>query len=1015
MFRKKLMAVMLLLSMVISLFAGALTAAADSGEAIDTAANTQRFFSSSNMVRSSGKTRYETALQTAEKLKTALNVSRFDTIIVACGDKFPDALAASFLAAKRQAPIIIVGATGSGQDKVAEFIGSSLAEGGQVYILGGTGAVPESTETLLRSVASNVRRLSGKSRFETNLSILAEAGTDGESTLLISNGGNYADALSASALGKPILLVDKDRKALTAEQSAFVSGSSFDKFVILGGTGSVPAEYEGIFSSLKSGAEVTRIGGKTRYETSVNIAKQFFTAPSAVTVATGEAFPDGLTGGSLAYALGSPLILTNTGANVYALASAYADENTIGNILILGGTGRIPDEVAKAIVSESTGPDEPAEQKPVVIHVMDMEEAALDDPTDEMLQIPYKDKIEEGDLIVEKAAAKGLNGTSAIRYTQSNPGWATLFNIRWDVIPEHTTDLSGTHIFWFWIDLSSIGGTVKLETYLINYDYNDLYMKEDADFYLWSGGDVVTSKTVHAWDGGGDYGRMPMPERYKGFVGLPYASFNENTGMKSDGTRFDRSCLRGLHVYIPNVSKGSTAYIDDFWATDIDSLPDVEIAPEPLRIQVMDMESKVLDNTPEYEKVYFSWGSSSSPVDSGISLAKVEGKGLNGSAAIEYELLSTTEKPVTIRMDAIDEYPTDLSGTDVFWFWMDASGINRDFKLEPRLLSTDWKYHKLQIGKEYFTWTGGDPVTAVTVEAWSGQSFGRLSLPAKFKGFVGIPFDAFYKGGGDSYAETDFAIDDIKGMLFNLPNPKVSETICFDEFWATEAGQLPNVTIDPEPEQPEGSVRIHVMDMENAALNNPTGEMLQYPWGGGGTDVTLSKVAGKGFNGSAAIEYKMLTTQEKIVRIRMDQIAAYPTDLTGADIFWLWIDTTGVNRALNLELQLYSTSWKDYDLKIGETFYLWEGGASVAEAITVDAWNGIKGRTPLPQNFVGFIGVPFSAFYEKAEDGSDNAWSIDDIKGIRFDLPNPVAGEALYIDEFWATETGQFPDVTFNN
>ena len=51
--------------------------------------------------------------------------------------------------------------------------------------------------------------------------------------VLIATGKNYADSLSASATGLPMLLVDKN---LTDSQKAFLQNTS-RKFVILGGTG----------------------------------------------------------------------------------------------------------------------------------------------------------------------------------------------------------------------------------------------------------------------------------------------------------------------------------------------------------------------------------------------------------------------------------------------------------------------------------------------------------------------------------------------------------------------------------------------------------------------------------------------------------------------------------------------------------------------------------------------------------------------------------------------------------
>ena len=56
------------------------------------------------------------------------------------------------------------------------------------------------------------------------------------------------------------------------------------------------------------------IVGADRYITSVMAAQRFFTNPTAVGIASGVAFPDGLTGGAHIGKLGGPLLLTDPNA-----------------------------------------------------------------------------------------------------------------------------------------------------------------------------------------------------------------------------------------------------------------------------------------------------------------------------------------------------------------------------------------------------------------------------------------------------------------------------------------------------------------------------------------------------------------------------------------------------------------------------------------------------------------------------------------------------------------------------
>ena len=289
--------------------------------------------------RISGKGRCETAYAAADLLKETLGVEKFDAIIIASGENFADALSGSFLAARKNAPILLF--MKGYEERNLAYITENLASGGIVYILGGTASVAQSMEDALEGYT--VRRLSGKSRFDTNLAILEEAGV-GNEDILVCTGWNFADCLSASATGLPILLVDSKAGKLTETQTEFLAEAMDNDFVIIGGTNTVCQEIE---DALRTYGEVGRLNGKSRYETSVLVAEKFFAEgyamadPDIALLTNGQNFPDGLCGGPLAYALKAPIVLVNE-KNEKA-AAAYIAENGITRGVILGGSASVSD------------------------------------------------------------------------------------------------------------------------------------------------------------------------------------------------------------------------------------------------------------------------------------------------------------------------------------------------------------------------------------------------------------------------------------------------------------------------------------------------------------------------------------------------------------------------------------------------------------------------------------------------------------------------------------------------
>ena len=284
------------------------------------------------VVRISGQTRYETGYKVADALKEELGVDKFDAVVVATGKNFADALAGSYLAVQKNASIILTNGKDDNVAALHTYIAENVAAGGKVYILGGEAAVPASVEAI---EGYDVVRLSGKSRYETNLAILAEAGIEG-TELIVATGKTFADSLSASAAKLPILLV-KPGTALTDEAKAIAEG--MNKIYIIGGEGAVS---KAIAEELKTYTEVERVAGATRQETSKAVAETFFADAETVVVASAKNFPDGLCGGPLAAAMNAPLLLTTDGKT--EVAENYVEAEGLDSGIVLGGEGALSDQ-----------------------------------------------------------------------------------------------------------------------------------------------------------------------------------------------------------------------------------------------------------------------------------------------------------------------------------------------------------------------------------------------------------------------------------------------------------------------------------------------------------------------------------------------------------------------------------------------------------------------------------------------------------------------------------------------
>lgn len=317
------------------------------GISFTSAGNIDAQAAGNDVYRLTGKTRYYTSISIAEQIRKEQAIQQFDAVILTTGQKFADALSGSYLSYVKNAPIILLDDagiySGAPDNAICSYVKRYLKEGGDIYVLGGTGAVPDTVLETLKNSSKNftLTRIKGKDRYETNLEILKAAGAASDS-LIVATGKNYADSLSAAAAKMPILLVGDE---LTDTQKSYISSANISKIYVVGGSSAVSEE---IYNQLDDwGAATNRISGKTRYETSRDIAKKLVSSADSIVLAYGNNYPDGLCGALLATATNSAILLCND--KLAADTEAHIEAAGITSGYVLGGTGVLKDETVAEV------------------------------------------------------------------------------------------------------------------------------------------------------------------------------------------------------------------------------------------------------------------------------------------------------------------------------------------------------------------------------------------------------------------------------------------------------------------------------------------------------------------------------------------------------------------------------------------------------------------------------------------------------------------------------------------
>jgi photosystem II stability/assembly factor-like uncharacterized protein/putative cell wall-binding protein len=309
----------------------------------------------------SGAGRYDTAVQAARRAFPASGSA--DTIVLATGANWPDALGGASLAGAYGGPLLLT-RPGSLSPQVLDE--ARRLNVNRVVILGSTRAVSAAVENSLKAAVVNghhlaVTRIGGAGRYDTAARI-ASATVDAmaptpwpyDGTAFFATGGNFPDALAASPIAAayawPILLVRPDSP--TSYTEAAIAKLGVKKGYMLGSDRAVSTVVETRLKALLPSAP-TRLSGATRYDTGIAIARFGVSTGlhwDGVALATGTNFPDALAGGVMQGTLHSVVLLTpGTALNAAVGAELTAHKADIATVRYLGSTSALTQPVRDAV------------------------------------------------------------------------------------------------------------------------------------------------------------------------------------------------------------------------------------------------------------------------------------------------------------------------------------------------------------------------------------------------------------------------------------------------------------------------------------------------------------------------------------------------------------------------------------------------------------------------------------------------------------------------------------------
>ena len=229
-----------------------------------------------------GRHRLGTSLAAYDAARKAGSAS--DTVVVATGSNYADALAIGPWAWSSASPVLLADATGRLTPEAVERIKSDAAVR-RVLLLGGTAVVSDGVREQLGD-AYTYARLAGADRYATATEVARWSCENGLtwSTVAVATGTGFADALAAApTLGKvraPLLLASDAAVSLVREKA-----SSIGSLCLLGGTAAVSSAQESALAAAltgTSGATDSYASGSSSSGSSHYVGSTYYSGPAYV-------------------------------------------------------------------------------------------------------------------------------------------------------------------------------------------------------------------------------------------------------------------------------------------------------------------------------------------------------------------------------------------------------------------------------------------------------------------------------------------------------------------------------------------------------------------------------------------------------------------------------------------------------------------------------------------------------------------------------------------------------------
>ena len=282
-------------------------------------------------------------------------------VIIATGEGYWDALAASGLAGLHQAPVIITEAGKLSAQAKAEI---ARIKPKNIYVMGGTVAITQACYDEINALCpKGTTRVQGLTAPETAVAIY-QAGSGWGKTAVVATCDGYWDALSiapfAYARTAPIFLTNSsdsaDGRVLSDNVLAAIKQGGFERVIIVGGNVAVSSKVEQQLAGIGlSGDHVQRKAGEVALDTSAEIAKWEVASEGmsveSLCVATSKGYWDALTGAALAGKQNAALVLVNPDGDYRALDAVYHYDEAVQNGHVFGGPAAIHDRTFERISS----------------------------------------------------------------------------------------------------------------------------------------------------------------------------------------------------------------------------------------------------------------------------------------------------------------------------------------------------------------------------------------------------------------------------------------------------------------------------------------------------------------------------------------------------------------------------------------------------------------------------------------------------------------------------------------